>query len=57
MVVDGVGSKQVSCDVNSTADRSEMKSSVRYDGEMTLDCKSFKPDKNKAFYMKTQTHR
>jgi hypothetical protein len=44
-VVDDVGSRQISCDVNSTVDRSELKSSVRHDGEMTLDCKSFKSDK------------
>jgi hypothetical protein len=56
-VVDGVGSKQISCDGNSTVDCSELKSSVLPDGEMTLDFKLFKPGKNQAFYMKPHAHR
>ena len=32
MVVDVVGNKQISCDVNRTVNRSELKSSVRHDG-------------------------
>ena len=56
-VVNDVNSRQISCDVNKTLDRFELKSSVRLDGEMTLHFKSLKPDKNKTFYIKMYAHR